>query len=106
MKLKFVVDINKSNKMWIKADKSRSQYKIDPPQYQKILHDKITEKYELDKDNIIDQNNKDTYNFPNRLNCNNPAPADPYYLNNPNYSRLLDPLVVFLISGLGYFTFL
>ena len=29
--------------MWIKADKSRNLYKIDPPQYKKILHDEITE---------------------------------------------------------------
>ena len=48
-----MVDINNSNKMWIKADKSRNLYKIDPIQYKKILHDKVTEKYKLDQDIII-----------------------------------------------------
>ena len=67
---KFVVDINNSNKMWIKADKSRNLYKIDPIQYKKISN-KITEKYKLDQNNIIDQINKDTYNFTNKLNIKN-----------------------------------
>ena len=52
--LKFVVDINNSNKMWIRADKSRNLYKIDPPQYRKILHNKILEKYKLNQNNIVD----------------------------------------------------
>ena len=66
-----MVDFNKSNKMWIKADKSRNLYKIDPPQYRKILHDKITGKYKLDQNNIVDQINKDTNNFTNKLNIKN-----------------------------------
>ena len=54
--------------MWIKDDKSRNLYKIDPLLYKKILHDKITEKYKL---YIIDQINNDTYNFTNKLNIKN-----------------------------------
>ena len=53
--------------MWIKANKSGNLYKIDPPLYEKILHDKITEKYKLDQDNIIDQINQDSYIFTNKL---------------------------------------
>ena len=34
--------------------------------------------------------------------CDNTPPADPHYLNHPNYSSLM----VFLISSQGYFTFL
>ena len=65
-----MVDINYLNKMWIKADKSRNLYKTDPPQYKKILH-KITVKYKLDQDNNVDQINKYTYNFTNKLNIKN-----------------------------------
>ena len=66
-----MVDINNSNKMWIKADKSRNLYKTDPPLYKKILHNKITEKYKLNQDNIIDQTNKDSYLFTYKLNIKN-----------------------------------
>ena len=52
--------------MWIKADKSRNQYKINPPQYKEILH-KITKKYKSDQNNIVDQINKYSYNFTNKL---------------------------------------
>ena len=62
----FVIDITFSNKIRIKADKSRNQYKIDPP-----LYDKITEKYKWDQDNIIDETNKDTHIFTNKLNIKN-----------------------------------
>ena len=45
--------------MWIKADKSRNLYKIDPPRDKKILQNKKkSEKYKLDLDNIINQINK------------------------------------------------
>ena len=37
---KFVVDIKNSNKMWIKADKSRNLYKTDSSLYKKILHNR------------------------------------------------------------------
>ena len=39
--------------------------------YKEILHDKITEKYKSDQDNVIDQNNKDGCNFTNKLNIKN-----------------------------------
>ena len=38
--------------------------------------------------------------------CDNIPQADPHYFNHPNYSWPLDRLLVFLISGQGYFTFL
>ena len=38
--------------------------------------------------------------------CENTPPADPHYLNFPNYSWPSGRLVVSLISGQGYFTFL
>ena len=44
------------------TDKSRNLYKIDLPQYKKILHNKVTEKYKLDYDNTDCQINYDTYN--------------------------------------------
>ena len=69
--LKFVVDINNLNKMWIEADKSRNIYKNDLPLYRKILHDKITEKCKLDQNNIVDQINKDTCNFTKKINVEN-----------------------------------
>ena len=47
-KLKNSYNSDNSNKIGIKADKSRNLYKIDPPIYMKILHDKTTEKYKLD----------------------------------------------------------
>ena len=54
------MDINNSNEMWIKANKSRNRYKIDPLQ--------ITEKFKFDQNNIVDQINKDTCLFTNKLN--------------------------------------
>ena len=62
-----MVDINNWNKMWMKGNKSRDLYKIDPQLHKKILHDKITEKYRLDQDNISDQINKGIYNFTNKF---------------------------------------
>ena len=56
---KFIVDINNSGKMWIKAD-----------QYRKILHN-ITEKHKLNQNNIFDQINQDTYNLRNKFNIKN-----------------------------------
>ena len=48
-----------------KADKSRNLYRIDPLLFSEILH-KITEKYKLDQNNMVDQINKDTSNFTNK----------------------------------------
>ena len=68
---KFVVDIKKSKKMWIRADKIRNIYKIDLSQYNNILKNKITKKYKLDHDDIDYQINKDTSEFTNKLNIKN-----------------------------------
>ncbi len=57
--------------MWIKADKSRNIYKIDPSQYNNILKNKKTEKYKLDQDDINYQINKDASEFSNKLNIKN-----------------------------------
>ena len=53
--------------MWIKANKSRNLYKINPLQYIKILQNKITEKYKLDYDNTECQINNDTYKLTNSI---------------------------------------
>ena len=57
--------------MCIKAGKSSNLYRIDPSLYEKILHNKITEKHKLDRDYIINQINKGTYNFINKFNIKN-----------------------------------
>ena len=39
--------MNKSNMIWIRAGKSHNIYKISLSEYNKILYNKITEKYKL-----------------------------------------------------------
>ena len=57
--------MNKSNMIWIKADKSRNIYKISPSKYNKILHDKMNK---IDNMNTVNKINKDTIKFTNKLN--------------------------------------
>ena len=45
-------------------------YKIEPSKYQEILNIKITDNYKIDKDNTINQINKDTCNFASKLHIN------------------------------------
>ena len=65
--LRIVVDIYISNKMWIKVDKSRNLCNIDSPLYMKILHDKLTEKYKLDQNYLVNKIIKYSYIFRNKI---------------------------------------
>ena len=51
----------------IKADKSRNIYKIESSEYNKILHNKITETNKIDNDNTINHINNDTARLANKL---------------------------------------
>ena len=71
---------------------------IKPIKYRKILYDKITEKYELVQNNIIDQINKDKYNFTNKLNTksklrklNPPKKGQNQNFENNKQARLIVP---------------
>lgn len=58
----------KSNKLWIKADKSKNFYKIKPSEYDKIVIHKITSSYKKDKDNsTISSINEDICKFANKV---------------------------------------
>lgn len=43
--------INNSKYMWVRADKSRNIYTINPTQYHKLFSSKITNTCKLDKNN-------------------------------------------------------
>ena len=45
-------------------------YKMKPSKYPEILKNKITDNYKLDYNNTIDQINRDTCNFANKLHIN------------------------------------
>ena len=71
-------------------------YKVNPPLYKKILHDKITKKYKLYQYDIIDEINIDTYNFTNKLNIKNKFHRlnrkDTYIISKDNkQTRLINP---------------
>ena len=78
-------------------------YKIEPSTYQEILNNKITDNYKIDKDNTIDQINKDTCNFASKLHINDRLgkfqKKDAYILfkdHKPNFinelqTRLINP---------------
>ena len=55
-----IKELKSSKCIWVRADKSRNMYKVEPSKYQEILNNKITDDYKIDKDNTIDQINKDT----------------------------------------------
>ncbi len=68
MKLsKDIKEVETSNYIWVKSDKSKNIYKIKPSKYQEILKSKITNNYKIDYNNTIEQINKDTSNFASRL---------------------------------------
>ena len=62
-----IKEVKKSNYIWVKSDKSKNIYKIKPSKYQEILKSNITNNYEIDYNNTIEQINKDTSNFASRL---------------------------------------
>ena len=45
---KAIKEMKKSEKVWIKADKSRNIYKNSPSEYVRILHNKMTVNYKID----------------------------------------------------------
>ena len=68
MKLnKDIKEVKTSKYIWVRADKSKNMYKMKPSKYQEILKNKITDNYEIDYNNTIDQINKDTCNFSSKL---------------------------------------
>ena len=71
MKLsRYIQELKSSKCIWVRADKSRNMYKVEPSKFQEILNNKITDNYKIDKDNTIDQINKDTCNFASKLHIN------------------------------------
>ena len=78
-------------------------YKVEPPKYHEILNKKIMDNYKIDKDNTIDQINKDTGNFASKLHINDRLgkfqKRDAYILfkdHKPNFinklqTRLINP---------------
>ncbi len=49
--------------IWVRSDKSKNIYKIEPSKYQEILKSKITNNYKIDHNNTIEQIDKDTSKF-------------------------------------------
>ena len=78
-------------------------YKVEPSKYQEVLNNKITDNYKIDKDNTIDQINKDTCNFASKVHINDRLEKfqkkDAYILfkdHKPNFinklqTRLINP---------------
>lgn len=63
-----IKNIKNSNKLWIKADKSKNFYKIKPSEYDKLVTDKITSFYKKDKDNnTLSSINEDICKFANKF---------------------------------------
>ena len=54
---KYIKDAKTSKCVWVRAEKSKSMYKIKPSKYQEILQNKITDDHEIDYNNTIDQIN-------------------------------------------------
>ena len=49
-----IKELKSSKYIWVRADKSRNMYKIEPSKYQEILNNRITDNYKIDKNNTID----------------------------------------------------
>ena len=64
---KDIKEVKSSNCIWVKADKSKSKYKMKPSKYLEILMDKITDNYKIDYNDTIDQINYDTCKFPSKF---------------------------------------
>ena len=98
-----IKELKSSKCIWVSADKSRNMYKVEPPKYHEILNKKIMDNYKIDKDNTIDQINKDTGNFASKLHINDRLgkfqKKDAYILfkdHKPNFinklhTRLINP---------------
>ena len=65
---KQILEIQNSDKVYIKADKSTNIYKLPPEQYDELKRDTVTKQYKLDKKNAtIKRINNDTYECANEL---------------------------------------
>ena len=85
------------------ARQIKKYVQVEPSKYQEILNKKITDNYKIDKDNTIDQINKDTCNFASKLHINDRLgkfqKKDAYILfkdHKPNFinklqTRLINP---------------
>ena len=62
--------IKNSRKIWVRADKTRNIYLINPSEYIRILQDKVTNNYKLDHEDSISQINRDTNTFASKLKIN------------------------------------
>ena len=63
---KAIKEMKKSEKIWVKADKSRNIYKISPLENDRISH-KITDDNKIDYNNTITQINSDIAQFACKL---------------------------------------
>ena len=55
--------IEKSNKLFVFADKSNNLYKINKTNYEKILNNKVRSEYKISNKNTINKINDETYNL-------------------------------------------
>ena len=53
--------------IWVRADKSKYIYKINPSNYHKILRNEITDTYKTDHNDTISQIIDDILKFANKL---------------------------------------
>ena len=68
-KLKDDMDkINKSDQVFVQADKTRNVYKMDKNAYSKLLTEKITQKYKLSNEKIEDKISKEFSTIAGKLN--------------------------------------
>ena len=98
-----IKELESSKCIWVSANKSRNMYKVEPTKYHEILNKKIMDNYKIDKDNTIDQINKETGNFACKLHINDRLgkfqKRDAYILfkdHKPNFinklqTRLINP---------------
>ena len=70
-KLKKDMDtINKSDKVFVQADKTRNVYKMDKNAYSKLLTENITQKYKPSSERTVDKINKEFASIAGKLNLN------------------------------------
>ena len=60
-------ELKNSKCIWVRADKLRNIYKINPSNYHKILRNEMTDTYRMDYNDSISQINNDTLKFAHKL---------------------------------------
>ena len=63
-----IKEIKNSKNLFIKADKTRNVYEVEPVTYDKLLKENITQKYKKDIDNSLPAINKEAYEIASNLN--------------------------------------